>query len=456
MAGTATTPIVGGQPVQNVSYQIEGTNTAADGAKVAGVVVLDPTTGLPSSGGGGGGGGAVSIADGEDVTQGALADVAVQGDTAGTVSAKLRGLNKAVGTTADTAASTTILGYLLKIAALLPGLGQKTMAASQSVTIANNQSSVPVAAQAGSAIIGKVGLDQTTPGTTNATTPVDTTGTPLFSEANPGVVQQGDLAPASDGVYLADHTTTTNTAKVDASGNLYVVSAPGAYTVAAATTLQSAATGNANGSTLAVAGQAAVEFNITASVAPSGGTAINFEYSPDNSVTWVALRAFNEGTATWATSTTAVGVWRASVLGVSGSLVRARIGSYSAGTITVTGAASPAGGPISMEATLSTALARTIDSIDTNHYGTPTVTTVSVTTGSTSVLASSATRFGFLLVNVGANNIWVNLAGGTAVNTNTLLAPGGNLLMDGPYVVTGAVTAIAATSSTNLSVTEFV
>ncbi len=44
--------------------------------------------------GGGGGGGAVTIADGADVTEGAIADVAVTGDNAGTVSAKLRGLDK--------------------------------------------------------------------------------------------------------------------------------------------------------------------------------------------------------------------------------------------------------------------------------------------------------------------------------------------------------------------------
>lgn len=47
-------------------------------------------------GGGGGGGGAVTVADGADVTQGNTADAAVTGDNAGTISAKLRGLNKAI------------------------------------------------------------------------------------------------------------------------------------------------------------------------------------------------------------------------------------------------------------------------------------------------------------------------------------------------------------------------
>ena len=48
-------------------------------------------------------------------------------------------------------------------------LGQTTMAASLPVVLASNQASIPVAAtlQAGSAVAGKVGIDQTTPGTTN-------------------------------------------------------------------------------------------------------------------------------------------------------------------------------------------------------------------------------------------------------------------------------------------------
>lgn len=54
---------------------------------------------IKSTGGGGGGGGAVSIADGADVTEGAIADAAVVGDASGTVSAKLRGLNKSVQST---------------------------------------------------------------------------------------------------------------------------------------------------------------------------------------------------------------------------------------------------------------------------------------------------------------------------------------------------------------------
>lgn len=53
---------------------------------------------VPSTGGGGGGG-AVTVANGADVAEGNTADTAVIGDTAGTVSAKLRGINKGVQST---------------------------------------------------------------------------------------------------------------------------------------------------------------------------------------------------------------------------------------------------------------------------------------------------------------------------------------------------------------------
>ena len=82
--------------------------TSADGVQLEGVnpvanYVWDPV-GLAwvratQAGGGGGGGGAVTIADGADIAQGATADAAVIGDTSGTISAKLRGINKSIQST---------------------------------------------------------------------------------------------------------------------------------------------------------------------------------------------------------------------------------------------------------------------------------------------------------------------------------------------------------------------
>ena len=75
---------------------------------------------------GGGGGGAVTIADGADVAEGALADAAVVTDAAGTISGKLRGLVK------------------WAFERMPASLGQKVMASSFPVTIASDQTALAV------------------------------------------------------------------------------------------------------------------------------------------------------------------------------------------------------------------------------------------------------------------------------------------------------------------------
>lgn len=75
---------------------------------------------------GGAGGGACTIADGADVAEGATADAAVITDAAGTISGKLRGLIK------------------WAFERMPASLGQKLMALSFPVTIASDQSSIPV------------------------------------------------------------------------------------------------------------------------------------------------------------------------------------------------------------------------------------------------------------------------------------------------------------------------
>ena len=65
-----------------------------------GLVVINPDGSNIS--GGGGGGGAVTIAAGADVTEGNTTDAKVTGDNAGTVSAKLRGINYLLNAVVDT------------------------------------------------------------------------------------------------------------------------------------------------------------------------------------------------------------------------------------------------------------------------------------------------------------------------------------------------------------------
>jgi hypothetical protein len=101
----------------------------------------------------GGGGGAVTIADGADVTQGALADAASSAGGAGSLSAKLRLMTTQLGTINTTLGSPFQAGG---------SIGNTTFAVT-------NVGTFPVQATlaAGSSIIGNVRIDQTTPGTTN-------------------------------------------------------------------------------------------------------------------------------------------------------------------------------------------------------------------------------------------------------------------------------------------------
>lgn len=124
MAGRAIQLYPGQTPVWDI---------AGDGSQ--GYCTLDSIV----AGGGSGGGGAATIADGADVTEGAIADAAAAAGAVGTVSAKLRRL------TTD-------------ISALLTALGTPAQAGGT------------VVLGAGSALAGKVGVDQTTPGTTNQVT----------------------------------------------------------------------------------------------------------------------------------------------------------------------------------------------------------------------------------------------------------------------------------------------
>lgn len=99
--------------------------------------------------------------------------------------------------------------------------------------------------------------------------------------------------------------------------------------------LQSAVTGNGNGSTLNVSGMASAVLTVNCATC-SGGTTINFEGTEDGT-NYFALSATQLGTSTIATTTTTSGLtaWQLPVAGLV--LVRTRVSAYSAGTITATG-----------------------------------------------------------------------------------------------------------------------
>lgn len=78
-----------------------------------------------------------------------------------------------------------------------PALGQALMAASVPVVMASNQSSLPVTLGTSSVVVGKVGIDQTTPGTTNA---VQATNFPTTVSTGTGADGASTLR-----VTLSDH-----------------------------------------------------------------------------------------------------------------------------------------------------------------------------------------------------------------------------------------------------------
>jgi len=89
----------------------------------------------------------VSMADGSDVAEGATTSAAVQGDNTGSVNARLRGLSIILNDVWDS-------------------VNNRLNVFIENATLAVTQSGSWVLS-AGAAIIGKVGIDQTTPGTTN-------------------------------------------------------------------------------------------------------------------------------------------------------------------------------------------------------------------------------------------------------------------------------------------------
>lgn len=152
-------------------------------------------TGFGGGGAGGGGGGAVTIADGADVTLGAIADAASTAGGTGTLSAKLRLMTTQLGTINTTLGSpfqaggsignttfavtnagtfavqlsgatnniNNIAGTISLPTGASTSANQSTEIASLATIATNTGAAIP----AGTALIGKVGFDQTTPGTTN-------------------------------------------------------------------------------------------------------------------------------------------------------------------------------------------------------------------------------------------------------------------------------------------------
>jgi len=100
------------------------------------------------------------------------------------------------------------------------------------------------------------------------------------------------------------------------------------------TTMQSAATGNANGTVLTVTNYSTALVDVNCSVACSGGTTINFE-GTDSVGTYFSVAAYPIAGGASVITTTTTGQFLIPVNALTS--LRARISAYSAGTITITG-----------------------------------------------------------------------------------------------------------------------
>lgn len=99
--------------------------------------------------------------------------------------------------------------------------------------------------------------------------------------------------------------------------------------------MQNAATAADNGTSIECTGGTRGAMTVlTMQIAGISGDTITFEATIDGS-NWVAVQATNLNSGSAATTATANGLYRLTVLGLLS--VRARISTYSAGTITVNG-----------------------------------------------------------------------------------------------------------------------
>lgn len=160
---------------------LQVTDDVGNSHRVGGVVLIDPTTGAPYAAGGGGGGGGTS--DTTEATQ-------LQVRTA------VQNLDTDFGTPGDAAAgsdtaSATLMSFVKRglqrwtaLLAVLPAsLGAKTSAASLSVTVASDQSAVPVAATA-RARTGRQTLALTAGVVTTLTVPANSVAAAIQADGN--------------------------------------------------------------------------------------------------------------------------------------------------------------------------------------------------------------------------------------------------------------------------------
>ncbi len=157
MSGFGTTPV---STTSLSANQFPVSAVAVPGAAGGNLTALEGGPATTDSNGNSLAPAAMYVYDGNNVNEGATTDAAVTGDSAGSMSAKLRGINKILAAVWDNV-NNLLHVNLKQVGGANVALGQNTMAASVPVALASNQSAVPVsvnALPAGSNVIGGVEL----------------------------------------------------------------------------------------------------------------------------------------------------------------------------------------------------------------------------------------------------------------------------------------------------------
>lgn len=188
---------------------------------------------------------------------------------------------------------------------------------------------------AGTAIIGKVGIDQTTDGTTNRVVSKisQAAGENVITVADGGITTIGLKADASitDSTQSGSMMSFIKGILSRLSGILSISLISG---TAATATLQAAAGAVGNGTNMDVSGMGVAVLDVQGVFV---GTVV-FEFSTDDTV-WYPINGTYLGTGTIANSTTGTGAFQLSVAGLKS--IRARISAWTSGTITVKGRSTP-------------------------------------------------------------------------------------------------------------------
>lgn len=272
------TLVSGGSSASGGGYQFVDSGTPKPLTLVNGSVPVVNPDGTNIAGGGSGGG-AVTIADGADATQGAVADAVVAAGATGTVSAKLRRL-------------TTDLDSVKTNTSNIPAKGQTTMANSQPVAIASDQSAVPVSGtfwQATQPVSGTVAATQSgtwtvQPGNTANTIPwlvSQATATPVLKN---GLTNSASSVVSSTAAVLSSYYVYNPNSSV-AYVQIFDVATAGGVTVGTTTPkwsigIPATSAANLTNMHLSFANgvQVAATTSATGSTAPSTALDCNFGY----------------------------------------------------------------------------------------------------------------------------------------------------------------------------------